>query len=622
MRPAVMPLVLLAGLALALRLWQLGQPSLWHDEALELERSLASLPRLLAGRPIDQDPPLAALIWRFWILAGGGPGAALATSEWWLRLPSALVGAATAPLAGAWAGRRFGSRAGWLCGLLMAIAPVQVYYGQELNQYAAIPLATLALLIAWEAVLARGRARDWRRLGLVSALALLCHYGMAFPVAATVLHLGWRAWWTPGAVARRRLAGQLAVLATTLLVLLGLGLAERAATPHLDARLFGTGLVKELDYLADTVWRELLVFLSLPFSGGPALWSAGALAILAGFGALTLRAAEAPPPEGLGVGRRILVVGLLAPLALVYPADILGLYPLGYRWALFALPVSALCIALALDRLWCVDAAAGWAATALVALNLLLFLPQQDAWNPWLALPREAMRPALVALAEAARPGDVVYVSDGGWPAFAHYRARLGLSDLPALRGQPPDAFAPEVERRRILDARAPEAAVWLVDARDAGTLPRLEAALRAAGFAIDRVADFPGVRLGVARRAPRASSNAPFKIRRRAFGVPSLRRSVRPRAPAGRTCGVGDRLNADVGRARLHGSSPLHWQGRDGRQDAGAEAIAADRPGEVLTEQHLGRFLAPAPVDREVRHRVRRGRLRPEWVAGDRLNA
>ncbi|MCB0215419.1 MAG: hypothetical protein KDH92_02205, partial [Chloroflexi bacterium] len=81
------PLALLAGLALGLRLWQLGQPSLWHDEALELQRSLASLPTLLAGRPIDQDPPLAALVWRLWILAGGGPTAALATSEWWLRLP-------------------------------------------------------------------------------------------------------------------------------------------------------------------------------------------------------------------------------------------------------------------------------------------------------------------------------------------------------------------------------------------------------------------------------------------------------------------------------------------------------------------------------------------------------
>ena len=500
------PLALLAGLALGLRLWQLGQPSLWHDEALELQRSLASLPTLLAGRPIDQDPPLAALVWRLWILAGGGPTAALATSEWWLRLPSALLGAATAPLAGAWAGRRFGRRSGWLCGLLLAIAPVQVYYGQELNQYAAIPLLTLALLIAWEAVLARGSRRDWRRFGLISVLALVCHYGMAFPIAATVLHLAWRAWRAPGSVDRRRLLGQLATLAATLLGLLALGLAERAATPHLDARLFGTGLVKELDYLADTGWRELLVFLTLPFSGGPALWSAGALAILAGYGALTLAlpSIETGPSGRNGPGRRLLGVGLMAPLALVYPADILGLYPLGYRWALFAVPLGALCLALALDRLWRADAVAGLGATLLTTLNLLLFLPQQDAWNPWMALPREAMRPLVEALAEGIRPGDVVYVGDGGWPAFTVYRARLGLSALPALRGQPPEAFVPEVELRRILDLRAAEAAVWLVDVRDpTGTLPGLESALRAAGFTIDRVAEFPGAGLRVARRAP-----------------------------------------------------------------------------------------------------------------------
>jgi hypothetical protein len=413
-------------LALALRLWQLDAHPFWFDERLELERAGADLRTLLFGRPIDQDPPLGALVWRLWMALGGGPGHPLATSEFWMRLPGALLGAITVALAYAWAGRRFGRRRAALFALLLAIAPVSVHYAQELNQYAAVPLLTLLILIAWEGVVLRGRPADWRRLTLVSALCLLWHYSLAFMVGGTCVDLAWRAWgrrdtmltqtsrapgtsrtsgtsgaswtsrisrtswdsWTSRDSASSPLLRHTLWLGMILALLLWLGLADRAATPHLDQRLFGTSPIKELDYLVDRLWREMVVFFALPFSGGPALVGAGAIGILAALGARWMWRDSRGRIDGVS-GRCLLVVGFLLPLALGYPADILGLYPLGFRWLLHLLPLYLLALATALDALWRKATGLGRLATGLVVLNLLLFLPQQDGWNGWMAVPRE-----------------------------------------------------------------------------------------------------------------------------------------------------------------------------------------------------------------------------------------
>lgn len=417
-------------LALGLRLWQLDAHPFWFDERLELERASADLHTLLFGRPIDQDPPLGALVWRLWMAVGGGPTDPLATSEWWMRLPGALLGAITVALAYAWASRHFGRRPARLFALLLAIAPVSVHYAQELNQYAAVPLLTLLILMAWERVVVRGRPADWRRLTLVSALSLFWHYSLAFVVGATCVNLAWRAWgrWDPKVSQTSRAPGTSRIswtswaswtsrisrtlwtswtprnsnfppllrhalwLGIILALLLWLGLADRAATPHLDQRLFGTSPAKELDYLIDRLWREMVVFFALPFSGGPALVGAGAIGILAALGAPWLWRDSRGRIDGVS-GRDLLVVGFLLPIALGYPADILGLYPLGFRWLLHLLPLYLLAIATALEAFWRAQAGLGRLATALVALNLLLFLPQQDGWNPWMAVPREAADP-------------------------------------------------------------------------------------------------------------------------------------------------------------------------------------------------------------------------------------
>ncbi len=501
-------LALITAAALALRLVGLGAASLWHDEALEFWRAAGDWSTVVFGRAIDQDPPMMALFYHGWV--------GLGTAEWWLRVPSALVGAGAVYLAGGWAGRRFGRRVGLLAALFMAVAPVLVHYGQELNQYAAMVFLALAAWIAFEGVLSRGRKVDWWRFTGVSVVALGTHYGLVFPLAAMGLVLAWSARRGRGlAGAGQGRSGSpvrpggpwtwiglyAIACAATLAVLWALGLRERATVAHLQARFGGTHVVKELDYLADKLWREVAVFFTLPFSGGPALWIVGSLVVLALAGAVVLWR-DGP------AGRRLVGVAFAGALALVYPADGMGWYPLGFRWALFVAPAFVVALAAGVDWLWSEARELGMAVAAAVVLIGLLFAPQADHWNPWLAIPREEMRPMLQELARDARAGDVVYVSHGAEPAFRYYWDHQEGSDLASrdrsavMWGRDIAVEGAAAEAARITEAvgdagRARVGRLWLALARVEGDgEAALLADLARMGWQARETSDFQGVRL------------------------------------------------------------------------------------------------------------------------------
>lgn len=157
-----------------------------------------------------------------------------------------------------------------------------------------------------------------------------------------------------------------------------------------------------------------MVFLALPFGGGPALMAVWALVCVAGAGAVVLWRAG-------GVGRRAVGVVGVGALVLVYPMDGLGWYPLGQRWGLFAAPAACLALAAGVARLG--ERARGlWGVmVGGLVVNAVLFWPQADAWNPWLAVPREDVRGVVAALAGRSREGDRVWVYPAAWPVFEHY---------------------------------------------------------------------------------------------------------------------------------------------------------------------------------------------------------
>ncbi|MGH7034306.1 MAG: glycosyltransferase family 39 protein [Stellaceae bacterium] len=135
--PHWVPLVAIACLALALRLYGLGDKPFWLDELASLHRATISLPDLVAQSLHSKHYPSYFLL--LWLVAK------LGASQFLLRLPSAVFGAVNAALVAAMGREAAGPRAGAAAGLLMAFSPFDVQYGQEARSYT---LVTGLILVA------------------------------------------------------------------------------------------------------------------------------------------------------------------------------------------------------------------------------------------------------------------------------------------------------------------------------------------------------------------------------------------------------------------------------------------------------------------------------------------
>src|SRR5580700_1890402 len=185
--PAWWPLAALTILAAALRLSTLDLQSFWYDEAFTpvhvLHPSLWATLRAVVHT--ENTPPL-------WYLLAWADSRVLGTGEVALRLPSALAGIATVPVAWAIGRELEGPRArgaAVVCAALVAVNPLFVWYSQEARAYALFVLmAALAMLCFLRA--RREPTPGWLAAFAVSAsLALLSHYFAAFLVAPMVLWL-------------------------------------------------------------------------------------------------------------------------------------------------------------------------------------------------------------------------------------------------------------------------------------------------------------------------------------------------------------------------------------------------------------------------------------------------
>ncbi|GLQ87596.1 glycosyltransferase family 39 protein [Dyella flagellata] len=115
-------------LGLAARLFRIDHQSLWLDEALTLQRIHLDLSGLVADSFTNRHMPTYFLLLRLLSFFFGAGDA-------WLRIPSALFGAMSAGMVYVTASRIGSRNAGIIAGLLMALSPLQVQYGQEARSY-------------------------------------------------------------------------------------------------------------------------------------------------------------------------------------------------------------------------------------------------------------------------------------------------------------------------------------------------------------------------------------------------------------------------------------------------------------------------------------------------------
>ena len=194
--------------AALLRLFRLGHQSLWIDEQFSL--AAAGVPGPIAWRDLldNVHGPLHALAVALAAALGG-------TSEWVLRLPSALAGIALVPamawLAARWSGRETAAPAAWLT----AGAPFLVWYSQECRNYAFLILASV---LATAALLEL--QRRCRTAGVLRYLAAAVAAALSNLSFALLLPLHARLWLAAGPTRRERLVALGVTAAALLLVLL------------------------------------------------------------------------------------------------------------------------------------------------------------------------------------------------------------------------------------------------------------------------------------------------------------------------------------------------------------------------------------------------------------------
>jgi mannosyltransferase len=156
-RAGVLVLILFGA---ALRLYALGDKSLWLDEAFSVWMARHPLPELLGWLVrIDQHPPL------YYVLLGGWM-AVFGETEVALRLLSAVFSIATLPLIYVLAHHLTGRRHVALLALaFVAVSPFHIRYAQEARMYALLTfLVTLTFLLTFVLVESPPSRRDRRRL--------------------------------------------------------------------------------------------------------------------------------------------------------------------------------------------------------------------------------------------------------------------------------------------------------------------------------------------------------------------------------------------------------------------------------------------------------------------------
>jgi len=411
-------LLLLA--AFALRVWNLGGPSLWYDEAYLWWVARLPLGEMLSLSMREVIPPLSYLLLRLWQPLAG-------TSEFALRFPSVVFGLLALAALARMARRLTGQRAAAIWALL---------------------LGTFATPLLWA-------ARETRMYGAFIAWTLLAGMALIETLYATTPRARRRWAWLWGGA----LFGALATLTLSAFWLAGQGLFAlvvllRRPWPAVRAWMWDLlwptlaagalflpwviGALRSLDVNA-TYWAghlPIAEFLRITFRGMTVsdYWPAASQAVVSGLLLLAtfpaLLFARRSPHAGLYPLLPVLPVGVMALIFRSLPKW-------GSRHAVFLAPLPVLALALGwgmagklrnrnariLAKAWLGVGSLFFIAVVFRA-DLSLFTDPVYAREDWRGVARYV---------EAHRtPGDVVIVETGSvFPAWAYYGGFDHLLPLP-----------------------------------------------------------------------------------------------------------------------------------------------------------------------------------------------
>ena len=171
-------------LAAFLRIYRLGSYDLWFDEVLCVFQK-ADLNNIINGKILDSNPPLYFLILHFFT--------PFKTSEFTLRIPSAIFGVLTVFAIYKFSKRFFNEKAALISSFLLAISPFHIYYSQEVKMYSMFILfSLLSLYFLTLAITETKESKNlwWAGFVITNALSLYTHYyGIMLILVETMIFL-------------------------------------------------------------------------------------------------------------------------------------------------------------------------------------------------------------------------------------------------------------------------------------------------------------------------------------------------------------------------------------------------------------------------------------------------
>ena len=179
-------------LALGLRLYGAGTREIWYDDAFSYFLAKQSLGQIISGTAADTMPPLYYFLLHYWMKIG--------ESLFVLRLLGMLLSLGSLAVVIDLGRRLAGIEAGLWAGLIVAVAPFQIYHAQELRMYALLGLAQVSYV--WFFVrlqqLSVGNKAGWLWVGLIftGTMSMYSHnlaiFGLILPDFYLLLKRAWK----------------------------------------------------------------------------------------------------------------------------------------------------------------------------------------------------------------------------------------------------------------------------------------------------------------------------------------------------------------------------------------------------------------------------------------------
>lgn len=468
-------IVLCTLIALILRLFRIGHQSFHIDEIISIEAASHAVGTAFWRDLLhDIHGPLTSAMLHGWIRFG--------ESETWLRLLYALPGVLAVPVA-YWLGRELlDEGTGRIASFAFALSAFQVWYGQEVRNYAWLVLFVLIALWLfariWNGRAGRG---SWIAMTVVLALSILTNYSTLFLLVALTL-----------AVITRRNRKMATRWALTLVVVGAVFSLWFLDWYHrIDAgRLFvdrpsplGVPLRKAEGLPPAALPYTFWVF-SFGYSLGPSVEalhldrSVGSLlrhwpVLFAG--ALSIGTALVLGVREAARARRsaLLTCLLLVPLALAVLLTVRDIKAFNVRYVMVSWPPFLLLLAAGWRRRGFLPRASG-----LVVLALSLLALRNHYFDPRYA--KEDMRAAAAIVREEERPNDTILVIDNNKPFHYYYVRRQGGA-LPVVHLHKRFLRTRAELTAHVREAAAPQGRTWIVLSRWWEVAPR---------DTIDRVVD------------------------------------------------------------------------------------------------------------------------------------